>query len=369
MRMEKVKIGITKGEGELVSEEYYRKAIKRAGGEAVMLPPDSDEELGKINGILLPGGDDVDPNLYNEENEGSENIDRKRDEWEIRLVKKFREEGKPILGICRGIQVLNVALGGSLYQDIRGHRKDKGGSRHLIKIKEGSLLYEILGGVEQIEVNSSHHQAIKDLAPSLEATAWSKDGYIEAVEGKGEEFILGVQFHPERLIDENGIFLNILRSLLNACRREIFTLGTSKRSLEEFTDILKHYEIEEVIDVRRFPTSKLEWFKKENFERELREHGFSYIWMGEKLGGYRSSGYEAYMSSPEFKEGLKELMRRALIKRVAIICAEKLPWRCHRRFLSSALTNEGWQVRHILDIGKEWKPKSSKEEALPFEEA
>jgi putative glutamine amidotransferase len=368
MIMEGVRIGITKGKGKLSGEECYIMAIEKAGGEAVLLPSDSEEELEGINGLLLAGGGDVDPSFYKEQDEGSDNIDRDRDKWEMKLIEKFREEGKPILGICRGIQVLNVALGGSLHQDIKGHRKDKGRSRHLIKIKGGSLLYEILGGVEQIEVNSSHHQAIKDLASSLEATAWSEDGYIEAVEGKEEEFLLGVQFHPERLI-ENEVFLNIFKSFVNACRKEIFTLGTSKRSIEEFTNILKHYEIEEVIDVRRFPTSKLEWFKKENLERELREHGFSYIWMGEELGGYRSPNYEAYMSSEEFNEGLRKLIRRALIKRAAIICAEIVPWRCHRRFISSALADKGWRVRHILEIGKEWKPKSSKGEALPFEEA
>ena len=364
--MERVRIGITKGKGKLSGEECYIMAIEKAGGEAVLLPPDSEEELEGIKGLLLAGGGDVDPSFYNEQDEGSNNIDRERDEWEIELIEKFREEGKPILGICRGIQVLNVALGGSLHQDIQGHSCGKE-LCHLIKIKEVSLLYEILGGYVQIEVNSSHHQAIKDLASSLEATAWSEDGYIEAVEGKGEEFLLGVQFHPERLI-KNEVFLNIFKSFINACRKEIFTLGTSKRSLEEFIGILQDYEIEEVIDVRRFPTSKLEWFKKENFERELRELGFSYIWMGEELGGYRSPNYEAYTSSEEFNEGLRKLIRRAFIKRVAIVCAEALPWRCHRRFISSALTNKSWQVKHILDIGKELKPKSSKGQELPFEE-
>ncbi|MBC7330420.1 gamma-glutamyl-gamma-aminobutyrate hydrolase family protein [bacterium] len=366
--MEKIRIGIAKGKGELKGQERYIKAIEKARGETVLLPPDSAEELEGIRGLLLAGGGDVDPSFYNEENEGSNSIDRERDEWEIKLVKKFREDGKPILGICRGIQVLNVALGGSLHQDIKGHSRNNQELSHLIRIKEGSFLYEILGGYEQIEVNSSHHQAIKDLATTLEATAWSEDGFIEAVEGNGEEFVLGVQFHPERLIEENKVFLNIFKSFINACRKEIFTLGTSNRDFKDFLCILNFYGIEEIIDVRRFPTSKFEWFKKENFERGLRELGFSYIWMGEELGGYRSTGYEAYMSSKEFKEGLRKLIRRALIKRVAIVCAELFPWRCHRRFISSALTINGWQVRHILNKGKEWKPKSSNEQKLPFEE-
>ena len=359
--MEKVKIGITKGEGDLSGEECYRQAIERAGGKVVMLPPDREEEIEEIVGLLLAGGGDVAPRFYNEKNQGSHSIDVKRDEWEIKLVKRFREEGKPILGICRGIQVLNVAFCGSLCQDIEGHR-----NYHLIEIEEGSLLYDILGGRKQIEVNSSHHQAIKRLAPTLRATAWSKDNIIEAVEGKGEEFLLGVQFHPERLIVEKEIFLNIFKSFINACGKKIFTLGTSNRNFQEFTDILNHYGIQEVIDVRRFPTSKLECFKRENFERELKELGFSYIWMGEELGGYRSPNYQAYVSSEEFKEGLRKLIRRALIKRVAIVCAEAFPWRCHRRFISTALTNKGWQVIHILGIAKEWKPKKQKE--LPFEE-
>lgn len=358
--MERIKIGITKGKESLKGEEYYMKAIEKVGGEVEMLPPSSNEgKLGEIKGLLLPGGGDIHPLFYGEENQGSENIDERRDEWEINLARRFREEGKPILGICRGMQVLNVAFGGSLYQDIKGHR-----NRHLIEIEEGSLLYEIMGRRKQIEVNSSHHQGIKVVAPSLRATAWSGDKHIEGVEGKGEEFLLGVQFHPERLIEDKEIFLNIFKSFLNACRKEVFTLGTSKRSYEEFLQILRYYEIEEVIDVRRFPKSKFEWFEKENLKRKLWEEGLFYVWMGDELGGYRSPNYEAYMQTEEFRNGLRKLIMHASIKRVAIVCAEALPWRCHRRFIASALKEEGWQTRHILDKEKEWKPRGE----LPFEE-
>lgn len=350
--MKTVRVGISKGKGKLNHEEFYFKAIEEAGGEWELLAPGEEEKIEQIDGLLLPGGGDVKPSFYGMEDKGSKNIDEERDEWEIRLAREFWEKRKPILGICRGMQVLNVALGGTLIQHIEGHENGK----HLIRIEKGSFLSEIFAGKEEICVNSSHHQAVDKIAKPLRESARSVDGYIEAIEG--EEFIIGVQFHIERLLQENREFLNIFKSFINACRREILTLGTSKRSFAEFLDILSFYEVEEVVDVRRFPKSKFECFIGENLERELKEKGISYIWMGEELGGYRSPNYEAYMQSKEFTLGLEHLSRRALVRRVAIICAEALPWRCHRRFIASALKEKGWSVIHIINKGKEWNPRS-----------
>lgn len=341
--MSKVLIGISKGKNPLSGEEYYIQAVEEAGGEVIMLPPGREEEIEKLQGLLLPGGGDVDPSFYGENNQASQSIDRERDEWEIELTRRFFKEEKPILGICRGAQVLNVALGGTLHQDIERHKGDS----HRIKIKEGSLLYDVLGRQKEIEVDSSHHQGIKTLAPHLRETAWSEDGCIEGIEGEG--FVLGVQFHPERLFKKCPLFSNIFKRFVEASKREIYTLGTSKRSLEEFLGILKAYGIEEVIDVRRFPVSHLEWFRKEELAEKLQEEGLSYIWMGEELGGYRSPNYQAYIQTEEFRQGLGKLARRALKKRTAIICAEALPWRCHRRFIAYALEEKGWKVMHIIN--------------------
>ncbi len=343
-------IGISKGRGELKGEERYIRAIEEAGGKAVILPPGKGEIIHKLNGLLLPGGGDVKPCFYGEVEQGSESIDEERDKWEIELARSFFKEGKSILGICRGAQVLNVSLGGTLHQDIKGHRE----GRHLIKIEEESLLSDILEGIKEIEVDSSHHQAVKEVAPSLKEDARSGDGIIEGIEGEG--FILGVQFHPERIYKEQPIIFNIFKKFVRASKREIYTLGTSTRNWEEFIEILKAYDVEEVVDVRRFPLSRLEWFRKEELEKRLRGEGLFYIWMGEGLGGYRSPSYQAYTRTEEFGESLKKLSQRALRKRVVIICAEALPWRCHRRFIASAMEERGWKVTHIISKGKEWCP-------------
>lgn len=361
--MEKILVGISKGRGQLTKEDYYIKAIEKAGGEVVLLPPGDITKCNQLRGLMLPGGGDIDPLLYGEINVKSQNIDKERDEWEIQLTKNFFEEEKPILGICRGIQVLNVALGGTLYQDVDNHMQ----CRHLIRIEEESLLWDILGGKYEIEVNSYHHQAVKSIAPPLKAIAFClNDGIIEGIEGEG--FILGVQFHPERMLEENSLIFNIFKRFVQACKQEIFTVGTSNRKWGDFVSLLKAYSIEEVIDVRRFPISKLQWFKKEEIARSLKDEGISYIWMGEELGGYRSPNYEAYTSTDEFKQGVKKLSHRAFRKRTAIICAEALPWRCHRRYIARALEEKGWKVIHIIDIGKEWRPTEKPPEGSLFNE-
>jgi len=140
-------------------------------------------------------------------------------------------------------------------------------------------------------------------------------------------------------------------------RRRIFTLGSSNRSAREFLDLLAHYQIEVIVDVRRFPTSRFDHFIKENLALLLEEKGIAYLYLGEELGGYRSGGYEAYMKSEEFEAGLARLQGVAEKKRVAIMCSERLPWRCHRRHIARTLMERGWQVRHIIDEKREWVPK------------
>ncbi len=139
----------------------------------------------------------------------------------------------------------------------------------------------------------------------------------------------------------------------------IYTLGTSNRELEEFVDLLRAYGIEQVLDVRSFPVSRrYPHFSRENLEKALPTKGISYIWLGKRLGGYRRGGYEAYMESEDFQKGLSELAALAERKPSAIICAERFPWRCHRRFISLKLEELGFEVRHILDKGRLWIPKA-----------
>lgn len=139
--------------------------------------------------------------------------------------------------------------------------------------------------------------------------------------------------------------------------KKIFTVGSSNRTWDEFLSLLKIYRIQALADVRRFPTSKFGHFKRENLAGALEKAGIDYIYLGQELGGYRSGGYEKYTSSERFKEGVEMLEKLAEKESVAIMCAEKLPQRCHRRFIGSNLKRRGWQVIHIIDEGHERMPK------------
>jgi putative glutamine amidotransferase len=193
----------------------YVKAVREAGGMVYLLPPAAEKGLAEayaagLDGLLLTGGGDVHPRFFGGYSIWElEEVSLMRDTFEIELVKAMVASAKPILGICRGIQVINVALGGTLYQDLRRelpgslqHRQDSSRSEaaHKVKLKEGSLLFRLLGASE-IWVNSLHHQAVKDLAPGLRQSAFAEDGVIEALEGLSG-FLLGVQWHPEDLVNE-----------------------------------------------------------------------------------------------------------------------------------------------------------------------
>lgn len=147
--------------------------------------------------------------------------------------------------------------------------------------------------------------------------------------------------------------------------KTIYTLGTSNRILEEFLEILNHYQIQVVIDVRRWPTSKwFEHFKKENLEKILRENNIDYFHF-EKLGGFRTKGYEIYTKTRNFKQALKELIKISRKKPTLIICAEKLPWKCHRAYIARILSKKGFEVIHIIEKEKIWRPKKEPREIKP----
>lgn len=137
----------------------------------------------------------------------------------------------------------------------------------------------------------------------------------------------------------------------------IYTLGTSDRNMEEFVDILKANGIKRVVDVRRFPTSKFDHFKKENMEKALDQAGLSYDLLGEELGGFRRGGYEGYIRTDAFRRAMNEVEGLAKKGCIVIVCAERLPWRCHRRFIGDELTRRGWSIIHIIEKNKTWEPK------------
>ena len=177
----------------------YLAAVEGAGGRPVggrCPAPDLN-----CAGLLLTGGGDLDWTLFAGENQGSQSPDRERDLAELALCRAFLQAGRPILGICRGMQVLNVALGGDLIQDLPPHLRPfhtQAGQDlvHPIRCREDTLLHRLYGPL--FPVNSLHHQAVGRLGEGLRAAAWSEGGVVEAVELPGRP-VLGVQFHPERM--------------------------------------------------------------------------------------------------------------------------------------------------------------------------
>jgi len=152
-------------------------------------------------------------------------------------------------------------------------------------------------------------------------------------------------------------FAHLVEKRMNLNRDKlIYTLGTSTRSPKEFIELLTSHGMEVVVDVRRFPSSRFEHFGKEKLAGLLSEASINYVYLGEKLGGYRRGGYQNFTVTSEFQIGLEKLEEIAQNQRTAIICAERLPWRCHRRFIGLELEKRGWQVNHIIDQEREWLP-------------
>lgn len=141
------------------------------------------------------------------------------------------------------------------------------------------------------------------------------------------------------------------RNSIEHATSPIFTVGHSTRSLDDFIALLRHYGIQILIDIRRFPTSKkFPWFTKERLRKAVENAGIRYIWLGEQLGGYRKGGYEAYQQTPSFRKGVQEVIRLAKEEKpLALMCAELLWFRCHRRFVADTLTRAGYRVVHIYD--------------------
>jgi len=133
-----------------------------------------------------------------------------------------------------------------------------------------------------------------------------------------------------------------------AKKKVIYTIGSADRSQNDFLKTLRQYEIKTLVDVRRFPTSKYEHFKRENLGTILLSSEIEYVYMGNELGGFRKGGYEAYVKTNEYKQGLQVLQRVAKRRPAVIMCCEKLPAGCHRRYISKSLKKSGWKVVDIV---------------------
>lgn len=208
----------------------YIKAVQKAGGVPILIPfSDNIENIkmltDKIQGIIFTGGEDISPLTYNEDPiKEVECIIEERDRFELELFKEVYEKKIPILGICRGLQIINVALGGNLYQDIYTQISDCNGhspkhvSRsnlyHSVKIEKGTKLFDIFK-TEDLKVNSFHHQSVKKLGSDLKITAVSNDGIVEGIETLTEKYLVAVQWHPENLVQRHGEFLKLFQSLID----------------------------------------------------------------------------------------------------------------------------------------------------------
>ena len=211
---------------------FYADSVVRGGGAPLYIPTLLDPELAsnivsRIDGLLLSGGnEDVQPHHYDEiPIQGLTNVAPDRDAWEFALINAALVQKKPILGICRGAQILNVALGGSLYQSL-AKQFDGAGEHfsentdmcevyHHINIEKDSFLYGLYG--EKIMVNSFHNLAIKVPADCFRVTARSEEGIIECIESTEHEFVVGVQWHPEAMTEKHPHFVELFKSHAAAC--------------------------------------------------------------------------------------------------------------------------------------------------------
>lgn len=213
----------------------YVQAIEDLGGIPVILSLTvdgyiQDRLVAQLNGLLLTGsGPDLPPALYGERKRFSfETMSRQRYEFELAMGRRAAAAGLPLLGICGGMQAMNVALGGTLMQDIPGqvadaltHKHTRGKSRlvHTVRVESGTLLRRIVRAAT-VRVNSSHHQAVKDLPPSLIGSATSSDGVIEALEAVdgNHPFLVGVQWHPECLYDRGPVHRRLFEAFIKAAK-------------------------------------------------------------------------------------------------------------------------------------------------------
>lgn len=243
MSIRKPRIGITTSTEIRPKKSYaatsrnYVDSVLKAGGLPVLIPLFDEIEMAKeyldtLDGLIITGGnEDVSPLTYGENPiKQIHELSESRDFYEFELMKEAYKRNLPTLGICRGMQVINVVLGGSLYQDIFSQIEGVAGHQpknipvynlyHEVSIEEDSILSRVFDN-ETIKVNSFHHQAVKKVGAELKVTAKSKDGIVEAIEGKNKKFLVGVQWHPEDLTSKHKEFVDLFRSLIDASKETL----------------------------------------------------------------------------------------------------------------------------------------------------
>ena len=210
-------------------ESLYLAALERAGATALPLRPGAESRIPalvrEVQAWLFTGGDDIAPELYGEAPHSKlKQVNPARDRMDLLAARAVLAEGIPVLGVCLGAQLLNVAAGGTLVQDIPdqvpGAGKHDGGALHRVRIEVGTRLAELLGAGE-FEVNSYHHQSVARVASGFRVSARSEDGVVEAIERKDGPFLLGVQWHPERAGNSGESGDGLFRALVSAAERRI----------------------------------------------------------------------------------------------------------------------------------------------------
>ena len=210
--------------------QSYIQALQEAGATPLLVPlgPLAPDLFEWADGLLLPGGEDVEPARYGAAPHPTSKWDSRIDDLEFQLMDMARHAAVPILGICRGLQVIDVAMGGTLYQDLPSERPTglehpRHGPRdrlaHQLLVESGSQLSTILEG-ERFSVNSLHHQGIRDLGSGLVASARSEDGLVEAVETTSGPFLIGVQFHPEELAPNHDFARRLFTAFVGECAQK-----------------------------------------------------------------------------------------------------------------------------------------------------
>ncbi len=223
-----------------VMSQQYVRVLVAAGAIPWIIPliqgdlPTLRGIYDRLDGVFLPGGVDLDPSAYQEQHEGCGRTDPARDEIELTLTRWSLEDKKPLLAVCRGIQVVNVAAGGSVHQDlatqlpgaIKHDYFPKAGQYtrdllvHDVELTPGSRLSSLLGGGPRIPVNSMHHQGIKRLGEGLRPSAYAPDGLVEGIESPNGHFLIGVQWHPEALAERDQRMNRLFRAFISAAAGE-----------------------------------------------------------------------------------------------------------------------------------------------------
>jgi putative glutamine amidotransferase len=227
-------LGTLKREGgephaEMALGMTYARAIERAGGMAVVLPPAGLEEVGelldRLDGVCLSGGPDLDPSAYGARPHPELGVTEPAlDAFELAVLRAAEARGLPVLGVCRGAQAINVARGGTLCQHVDGHRQDAAATRgaHAVRIAPRSRLRTIVRARE-LKVNSFHHQAVDRLGGGLRVSARALDGTVEAIEDPHHRFLLGVQWHAEAMAEHRALFEALIAAATHERTRAVLT--------------------------------------------------------------------------------------------------------------------------------------------------